>query len=172
MIAPVGERAVAMTETTLPEEAPEEVVQSTRLREVLTGAGVLLVGATVLLLAQQLPGAQANGEFGARWWPSLIGGAIALLGLAVAVVGALRPPARGCEDASATGVGQLAAILGMIVAYGVAWQFAHFLLVTPLLIVGIMAVLGGRGWRSLLLVPVLVTATLYGVFGLLLRVPL
>lgn len=172
MTALAPERTVLTTESIPPEEVPEAVVQSTRLRELLTGAGVAAIGAAVLLLAQQLPGTQAGGEFGPRWWPTLIGGAIGLLGLAVAIIGALRPPARGCDDARASGVWQLTGILGMIVAYGVAWNFAHFLLVTPLLVVGIMAVLGGRGWRSLILVPVLVTAALYGVFGVLLRVPL
>lgn len=172
MTAMVEERIVEVTEAIDLEQAEDQPVQSTRLREILIGAGVVAVGAAVLLLAQQLPAEAANGEFGSRWWPSLIGGAIILLGIAVAVVGALRPPPRDCEEPGATGIWQLLAILGLIVAYGIAWRFAHFLVVTPLLVLGIMALLGGRGWRSLVLVPVVVTGALYGVFGLLLRVPL
>ncbi|WP_177220272.1 tripartite tricarboxylate transporter TctB family protein [Agrococcus baldri] len=168
----VEERTVQATEVNDLEQAPDQPAQSTRLREILIGAGVVAVGATVLLLAQQLPAEAANSEFGSRWWPSLIGGAITLLGLAVAIVGALRPPVRDCEEPGATGIWQLLAILGLIVVYGIAWRFAHFLVVTPLLVLGIMTLLGGRGWRSLVLVPVVVTGALYGVFGLLLRVPL
>ncbi len=172
MTAVAEARAMDTAEAVEQPEAAEPVTQSSRLREILIGAGVVAVGAVVLLLALQLPAETANGEFGSGWWPSLIGTAIAVLGLGVAAVGAFRPPVRDCDDARAKGAGQLVAILGLIVAYGVAWRFAHFLVVTPLLVLGIMVLLGGRGWRSLILIPVVVTVALYAVFGLLLRVPL
>jgi len=33
-------------------------------------------------------------------------------------------------------------------------------------------ILGARGWKALILFPVICTAVLYGLFGLLLKVPL
>jgi hypothetical protein len=63
-------------------------------------------------------------------------------------------------------------VIALIVGYGAAWYQLHFLVVTVPLIAGLVFITGGRGVRALLVFPVLTTALLYGIFGLLLRVPL
>lgn len=169
----------AVAEQTVREAAEEAVGhpeaeprRATRAAETAIGLGVVALGVGAIVAAQQLADLHAGGDFGGRWWPTVVGGCLAVLGAASVVSGLLRPPAVDVEPLRRTGVLQLAAILGLVVAYGIAWQYVHFAVVTLALVAAIMAVLGGRGWRQLVLVPAIVTAVLYGVFGLLLRVPL
>ncbi|MDR5712660.1 tripartite tricarboxylate transporter TctB family protein [Nesterenkonia flava] len=165
--------SVPAPQTVAPEAAQETRERtSTRRAEILIGAGVVLLGVIALVLVSQLSSARDSGEFGARWWPTVMAGALVVLGLAIAVSGGLKPPAVEVDPVRRQGVLRLTAVLGLIVAYGWAWYQMHFLVVTPALLVGLMLVLGHRGWKHLILTPAIITAALYGVFGMLLRVPL
>ncbi|MEQ3550384.1 tripartite tricarboxylate transporter TctB family protein [Pseudonocardia nematodicida] len=142
-----------------------------RTREIGLAAALVGTGVLVVVAASRITSEVVARGFGPTWWPTVLGGLLVAGGVAVGVVGAVRPPA--VEDhPTAGGLVRLLAVLGLVVGFGAAWYQLHFLLVMPPLLAGLVAVGGGRGLRDLVLVPLLTTAVLYAVFGLLLRVPL
>jgi hypothetical protein len=143
-----------------------------RIREWGVAAAVLVAGIGVLLARETILVAQDNAELGPQWWPTVLGVALVVGALALAVLGTLSPAAPDEEPASGHGVAQLVAVLALIVAYGAAWYQLHFLVVTGPLIAGLVYVTGGRGVRALVVFPAVTTVLLYVIFSLLLRVPL
>jgi len=142
-----------------------------RLRELAVAGVVAGVAVVVLVAAAGITSSVDGGALGPRWWPSVLGALLLAGAVAVAATGLLRPrPAEG--EPTLGGLLRLALVLALVAGFGLAWYRLHFLLVMPFLLAGLVAVGGGRGLRDLLLVPALATAVLYGVFGLLLRVPL
>ncbi|MGO2110423.1 MAG: tripartite tricarboxylate transporter TctB family protein [Pseudoclavibacter sp.] len=154
------------------EPAPIVDARRARLRELGVAVGVIAAGGAVLALsATTVP--EAGGDmFGPRWWPTVL--SIALVVLGVALIGVAFTKADTAREDSPTklGVIRLLLLFALIAAYGAAWYFVHFVAVTLVLACALTFVLGGRGWRDLILFPVIATAVLYGVFGLLLGVPL
>lgn len=142
-----------------------------RGRELAIAAGVAAIGIGIVVAAAQLPAPPAGSAFGPGWWPTVLGGALVLGALVVAAAGLVRPSAL--EDAiTVHGLLRLLTVLGLVVGFGFAWYQLHFLIVMPPLLAALVAVTGGRGVRDLVVVPILTAALLYGVFGLLLQVPL
>ena len=167
MGATATEEAAASQE---PGAAP--ALPPSRVREWGVAAAVLVAGIGVLLARSTIAVAQGDTELGPQWWPTVLGVALVVGAVALAVLGALRPAAPEEEPASGHGVAQLVAVLALIVAYGAAWYQLHFLVVTGPLIAGLVYVTGGRGVRALVVFPAVTTMLLYVIFGLLLRVPL
>lgn len=154
----------------------EEVGPQHRVRDLFpAGAGaVLAVG--VFALATQIPEGARLTQFSPRWWPELL--SVLLLALSIGLaVQTLRRPSAPVEDgvpesATRQGSQRLALMLAAIVGYGVLWYFVDFRVSTAILFVALTWLGGGRGWKALILFPVLATAVLYVLFGVLLRVPL
>jgi hypothetical protein len=149
-----------------------QALPPSRVREWGVAAAVLVAGIDVLLARSTIAVAQGDTELGPQWWPTVLGVALVVGAVALAVLGTLRPAAPDEEPASGHGVAQLVAVLALIVAYGAAWYQLHFLVVTGPLIAGLVYVTGGRGVRALVVFPAVTTVLLYVIFGLLLRVPL
>lgn len=145
---------------------------ASRRRELLIAAGVIAVGGASIAVAFAVVPATGGDPFGPRWWPTLLGVGIVVLGALLVGVAIRRPNAPSEDAPTRRGLVRMLLMLAAIAAYGVAWYFLHFVIVTLLLAAGLTFVLGGRGWRDLALFPVIVTAVLYGVFGVLLGVPL
>lgn len=144
-------------------------------RRLLIGPAVsLALGLAVLLLAQGIEEPAIATGFSPRWWPEVIGALICVLSLGVAIKAVVRPDAKGEEETEPTRLGMVRVVLILVsvLVYGVLWYFLDFRIATLALVAAIVAILGGRGWKALILFPVIVTAVLYVVFGLLLRVPL
>jgi len=155
-----------------PEPDAVQALPPSRVREWGVAAAVLVAGIGVLLARETIAVAQGDTELGPQWWPTVLGVALVVGAVALAVLGTLRPAAPEEEPASGHGVAQLVAVLALIVAYGAAWYQLHFLVVTGPLIAGLVYVTGGRGVRALIVFPAVTTVLLYVIFGLLLRVPL
>lgn len=139
------------------------------------GAGALLA-VSVFALAAQIPeGAQLT-QFSPRWWPELLSFALLALSACLAVQ-AFRRPSGAAEEAApepATreGTRRLVLMLAAVAGYGVLWYFIDFRVSTTVLFIALTWFGGGRGWKALILFPVLATGVLYLLFGVLLRVPL
>lgn len=64
------------------------------------------------------------------------------------------------------------ATVGMAAVYCLTVKYITFIGATPLLLLGMLLVLGERRKSVLILVPILTTGAIYGIFGVLLRVNL
>ncbi|WP_261166654.1 tripartite tricarboxylate transporter TctB family protein [Microbacterium sp. Marseille-Q6965] len=169
--------------TVLPEEVTEVTqddataeadspAAGSRPREIAIGVGVAVLGAAVLLAVQALLPEAGRDAFGPRWWPGGLALALTALGVALAIVGGLRPAAATEDAPTRRGIVRLVILLALIVAYGAAWQFIHFIPVTLVLSCAAAVVLGARGWKGLIVFPIVITAILFLLFGVLLGVPL
>lgn len=147
-------------------------VRPSRTGAILTAVVVALVGAGVIGLAQTITVSRTEGSFGPIWWPELLGILLICGAGALGVAAIVRPEHTDNAPISRHGLLQLAAVLALIVGYGFAWLYLHFVVVTILFLAGLVFITGARGWKALVVFPVVTTGVLYGLFGLLLRVPL
>lgn len=163
----------------------EGATPSRRL-EIVFALVAIAFTACFLLLATQIPLRRepAPGQMDARFWPTLLGVsavAMAILLLAMAVT---RPAAtrEDVERIQRGGVMRMIATLAITCAFIAIWSlgavvlFGYRVEVFPiaagLLMASLMLVYGHRRWLSLIIYSVAVTAFIYVVFGMLLRIPL
>lgn len=156
----------------LPEEAARP---APRIRELVPAAAGVALGLATFVLALQIPEGTRLTQFSPRWWPQVLSLLLVGLSLAHGTVSLLRPR-QADEDApdpsTRQGSLRLIAMVATIVGYGVLWYFVDFRVSTAILVAALAYLGGGRGWKALLAFPVVVTAVLYLLFGVLLRVPL
>ncbi len=133
---------------------------------------VSVAGGITIWLAAALETSAVGASSGPRWWPTVLGGMLVAGGVAIGLVALRRPDPVSEQRVSAHGLGRLGAVVAAIVLYGLGWHFFHFLPVTAVFLAALMFVTGGRGAKALIVFPASTAAILYGLFGLLLRVPL
>jgi hypothetical protein len=141
--------------------------------ELMLGAGVLVAGVAAMVLASQIHTAIAADGLGPRAWPMLLGAAAILLGAGMVLTAAKR--GLGNVDAEAPAPGgwrRVGLVTASLVGYGLAWYWLDFRLVTVVWLALVGYLLGARDWRGLLAYPVGLTAGLYLMFAVLLRIPL
>jgi hypothetical protein len=144
-----------------------------RLRRLAGPVAALAVGLAVLALAQTIVEPSIATSFSPRWWPQILGALICLLAIGLAIKEVAAPSASDeLETPTRQGGIRIALVVASILGYGVLWYFIDFRVATLVLVAAIVAIIGGRGWKSLILFPIIVTAVLYVIFVLLLRVPL
>ncbi|WP_024875706.1 tripartite tricarboxylate transporter TctB family protein [Saccharomonospora piscinae] len=147
-----------------------------RSRALEIASAVVAVGATgaVVLLARAIEVRRETGGIDPRWWPELLG----LLGLALAVVllvvALVRPPAarEGIESPTREGRLRLGATVALAVVFVALWPVAGFLPTAPVFLCATTYVFGGRGWKPLVLYPLVLCGLVYLLFQTLLKVPL
>ncbi|MGM7699056.1 tripartite tricarboxylate transporter TctB family protein [Microbacterium sp. A84] len=126
----------------------------------------------------------APGQIDARFWPMLLG----VTGVVVAIiilVFAITRPAPGREDTERIQPGGVARVVATLVisgAFVAVWSLGSVILfgyrieifpiAAALLMAALMLVYGHRRWLSLIIYTASVTAFIYVVFGMLLRIPL
>ena len=162
-----------MTATAVRTTEDEEPRVTSRRREVGLGVVFLAVGALVLALARAIELPDRPLSVSPRIWPEALG--IGIMGLSVLqIVRSLVRPALDDDDLEpTTRIGRLR-VLGFVlavIAFGPLWYFVHFLVSGTLLVAALTWIAGGRGVKDLLLFPVGITVLLYGLFALLLKVP-
>lgn len=139
-----------------------------------------------LLLATQIPlrRAAAPGQMDARFWPTLLGVAAVALSVLLLVIAITRqaPTREDIERVQHGGVLRVIITLVITCAFVAVWSlgavvlFGYRIEVFPIaagvLMASLMLVYGHRRWLSLIIYSVAVTAFVYVVFGMLLRIPL
>lgn len=146
----------------------------TRRLEVVVATTALGAAATFLLLTTRITSrVQADG-LSPQWWPTVLGGCAVLLSLALLVGAVRREPAERAELDEATPGGRLrvVATAGACVAFLLAWDLVGFVVPAPLFLLALLLLYGARNRVALVLLPVGVTAGIYLLFDLLLKVPL
>lgn len=159
---------------------------SSRPLEIAFAAVALAVAAGYVALATQIPLRReaAAGQIDARFWPMVIGVAAVAVAVLLLVIAISRPPA-GREDIERIQPGGILRVgltlvistafialwsLGSVILFG--YRIEIFPVAAGLLMASLMFVYGHRRWLSLVIYSVAVTAFVYVVFGMLLRIPL
>lgn len=152
-----------------------------RYREFVPALAGMLIAGFTLVLSRALPSGEArSAEFGPAWWPVGLSGLLVVLGVLQSVRAwrhARTSPAAAARDdaprpATREGAVRLVLMLAAIGGYGVLWYYIDFRVSTTILFVVLSFVAGVRGVKALLLFPILATAVLWLLFGVLLRVPI
>ncbi len=155
-----------------PAARPAGALRKTNIRGLLVAAAVAVVGSTLVLPTYGLEFTAPDGSIGPGWWPTVLGGTLLAGAVAIALVSFREPDSVPDERVSRHGLGRLGAVLLATVLYGAAWYYLHFLPVTVLFLSALMFITGGRGIKALLVFPALTAVVLYGLFKMLLQVPL
>jgi putative tricarboxylic transport membrane protein len=137
--------------------------------ELVAALGLAAVGALVLVDTTTIAVPQGSNALGPRFFPYLVGGALLVVGLALAVAVARgsRGAAEEGEDVDTSRSADwrtLGVIAGTFVAYVLLVQPLGFLLATVGLFAGTAWALGARSWRPLLLTSVLVPFAAFMLF--------
>ncbi|MGY2066507.1 tripartite tricarboxylate transporter TctB family protein [Blastococcus sp. SYSU DS0619] len=143
-----------------------------RARDLLVAAAVGGLGVLTLVAGRGLPARTDDGSLGPDWWPTVLGICLLLAAAGIAAAGLLRRAVPDDDSVTRHGLLQLGGLVALVIGYGTAWQYFHFVPVTFVFVAALTAVLGSRGVRALVVFPAVVVGLSYGIFGLLLRVPL
>ncbi|MFJ2544307.1 tripartite tricarboxylate transporter TctB family protein [Microbacterium sp. NPDC087589] len=154
--------------------------------EICFAVVALAFSAGYLVLATQIPLRReaAAGQIDARFWPMVIAVTAVVIALVLLAL-ALTRPASGREDLDRIqpgGVLRVALTLVITGAFIAVWSlgtvilFGYRIEVFPVaaavLMAALMLLYGHRRWVSLIIYSLSVTAFVYVVFGMLLRIPL
>lgn len=157
-----------------------------RVIEVTFAVVALAISSAYVYLATQIPLRReaAPGQIDARFWPLVIGTTAVAIALVLLVIAITRtPPDRDdIERIQHGGVIRVILTIILTVAYVAAWSTSSvvafgyrlelFPVATALYLVLLMLVYGQRRVLGLIIYPIAVTAFIYVLFGMLLRVPL
>ena len=160
-----------------PDETPEEkehfAVPSRRL-EIAIAVVALTLSALAVYLSRNIHLRMGAGGLDPKWWPtllSLVAGALSAILLAIALFG--PPIARdNLESTHHAGWTRMLIALALSVLYIFAWSRAGYVAPTLLYLFALLWLFGVRNRIALVLYPAVTTAFIYGLFRLLLRVPL
>jgi len=169
-----------------PEQDHEGSATASRPLEIAFAAIALLCSATYLFLGTQivLRKEAAPGQIDARFWPIVLGTTAVAIALILLVI-ALSRPASSRDDIDRIQPGGVARVIvtgALTVAFVFSWSFSTMVLfgyrfeifpiATAIYLFLLMLVYGHRRWVGLIVYPVAVTALIYVLFGMLLRIPL
>lgn len=130
----------------------------------------ILLGAYLVISSRSFPPGLGSLP-GPGFFPLLLGILILLFSAMIARE-AWSPAPQSPGKAAVRQADKLPALaVLMVIAWLLTWDFAPFLLRTPLLVLGLMRT-SGSNWRSAALSAILFTAALYAIFQLGLRVDL
>lgn len=163
-----------------------EGAPASRGLEIAFGVVALAFTAGYLFLSTQIPLRReaAPGQIDARFWPLVIGVTGVVIAIAILAIALTRPaPAReDLERIQPGGYLRVIATLAITGAFIALWSlgtvilFGYRIEVFPvgaaLLMAALMLLYGHRRWLSLVIYSASVTAFVYVVFGMLLRIPL
>ncbi|HEY8589537.1 MAG TPA: tripartite tricarboxylate transporter TctB family protein, partial [Naasia sp.] len=156
------------------EDLSSRVARSSRALEIGAALATLLVSGALLMLALGISVRTETGGVDPRWWPLVLSGIGLALSALLLVVALVRPPFER-DDLEVTGRdGWARLVLAVVISalYLVAWDLVGFVLPTLVFLAALLWVFGRRGWKGLLLFPIAMTAFIYGLFDLVLKVPL
>ena len=172
---PTAVQAAGVAGTPSPSDfAPELAATPSRRLEVVTATVSLAASVIGFVLAQSIELRTETGGVDPRWWPTVLSLLAGALSVALLLIAILRPPfdRSDLEAGSRQGWVRLGAALVCGILYIVLWQLAGYLIATPIFLAALLWIFGGRGWKTLILFPVLTTAFTYVLFHSLLKVPL
>lgn len=163
-----------------------ESATPSRALEIAFAAVALAFTATYLFLATRIDLRLETpaGQLDARFWPLVLGTLGVALSVVLLVIAIVRPaPSReDLEVRQPGGILRVVVTCAITLVYVLVWsvasivafgyRFELFPVATALYLFVLMLVYGQRRWLGLIIYPLAVTAFIYVLFGMLLRIPL
>lgn len=148
--------------------------RSSRRLEIICAALAVAGSAALLLAARAIEVRNETGGIDPRWWPEALATVGLVFGALLLVIAIARPPFSRDDLEAATRQGwfRVCAAIVLAVVFVLLWPVLGFVLVTPVFLIAATYLFGGRGWKTLILFPVLMTGFIYLLFHTLLKVPL
>ena len=168
------------------EQDAHQGASPSRPLEIIFGAVALAFSSGYLFLATQIPLRREAlpGQIDARFWPMVIAVTAVVISLAILALAVTRP-APGREDLERIQPGGMVRVIATLVITGAfiaLWSLGSVILfgyrvevfpvAAAVLMAALMLLYGHRRWVSLIIYSISVTAFVYVVFGMLLRIPL
>lgn len=176
-----------MSESTKQELAPASTGSpASRGLEIALALAAFTFSAVYLYLGRQITLRQeaVPGQIDARFWPVVLGVVGIATSLALLTIAATRgAQSRDDTDPIQPG-GYLRVVITCLLTVGfiALWSIGSFVvfgyririfpIITVLFVISLMLIYGHRKTKSLIIFPLAISALIYGLFGLLLRVPL
>ncbi|MPV87590.1 hypothetical protein GB882_02835 [Georgenia ruanii] len=163
--------------TAPPEAAPVEAeghpAPASRRLELLIAVLAVVLAAVVLVLSRGIESKVDAGGLAPSWWPTVVSGAALAISVALLVLALVRrPPAReDLQSGTREGWFRVLVSSALTVLFLAAWGLVGFVVACPIYLAALLATYGLRS-RGLVIFPVAVTALIYVLFDLILRVPL
>lgn len=157
-----------------PTEGAAPPARSSRAFEAAVAAIAVAASVVVLLLSREIESQVDSGGLSPDWWPLVLGGAGLALSVVLLVVALVRPPAVREDVEEGTREGWIRAGLAIVLSilFIEVWGAVGFIVPAVAYLLALSVLFGVRSWKFLVLFPLCVTALIYVLFDLLLRVPL
>jgi hypothetical protein len=170
---------ISAEELALVEEMEREVaaLQAQPSRKLERGIAITLVVLSVIgiLGSRAMEVRTETGGVDPRWWPTVMCGVSLALSLLLTLVSFTKPPFDR-EDLEVTNRGGWIRLMWTVILsalYIVVWTLTeNFVIPSVVLLVALMWIYDGRGWKALVIYPVATVAFIYLLFHTLLKVPL
>ncbi|MFD1506707.1 tripartite tricarboxylate transporter TctB family protein [Georgenia yuyongxinii] len=165
-----GHREPEQAEPALDEK---HVAPASRRLELLIAVLAVALAVVVLVLSQGIESRVDSGGLAPSWWPAVLAGSALAISLALLVLALVRAPGEREDLQSGTREGLYRVLISsaLSVLFLVAWEPVGFIIACPIYLAGLLATYGLRS-RGLVIFPVAVTAVIYVLFDVILRVPL
>lgn len=175
-----------MTTTTAETADEYQSARPSKPMEIALAAVALAFSVTYLAMSTMivLRREAAPGQIDARFWPGLIGTIAVAVAVVLLVIAITRPPENRDDLERIQPGGLLRVVLTLAISGAFVWawsfgsiilfgyRFVLFPIATAVLLVALMLVYGHRKWISLVIYTASLTAFIYVIFGMLLRIPL
>ncbi|MGB3413367.1 MAG: tripartite tricarboxylate transporter TctB family protein [Microbacteriaceae bacterium] len=132
--------------------------------------GILtFIGASVIEIYQGTP----SQELGPKFWPQMMGALFIVVGI-ILVIQSLRGKAKDpeMEPTTRSGLIESAIVVAILIVQTILWGYFGFLIPSILALIAVPLALGSRKYITILLFSFGTAGLLYGLFALLLRIPL
>jgi putative tricarboxylic transport membrane protein len=140
-------------------------------------------GGAVIALSGEIQSGVQTDPLGPRVFPSALGAGIALCGLLLGIAALFRSEPQqsgllldggGTEEVEKGPFSpmRLLGVVAVTAIYVAAFEPVGYLIATPMYVMAILLIHGGTSWRTLIVVPVVITTVLYVIFRFALRIPM
>lgn len=153
---------------------PALLAAPSRRLEVITAAVLAAANAVLIVGARAVEVRTETGGLDPRWWPTVIGAIGLTLAVILLIASLVRPPLDRSDLEQPNRAGWRNAVAASVLtgAFVAAWSLVGFVFTAPVFLAAAVWLFGARNWKPIVIFPIAITALIYVLFHVLLKVPL